>query len=196
VWIYLVTNLTNGKVYVGQTTAEVEHRWKEHVWDANRPKLCGSFRRAIRKYGENSFSVTTLNQGSSIEELNRLETFYIRMFRSADPLFGYNLNSGGRKNAIPTYEVRMKLALASTGRKLSPESCEKLGRAHRQRFIDNPALRQKYSEAKKGAGNPGYGKAPWNKGKTTPPEVRAKQSLSAKVRWSRNSDAIVRTHEN
>ena len=74
--IYLVTNLANGKKYVGQTRLRLEHRWKQHVRDAGNGSstLIGA---AIRKYGTDAFSVSIICTRSSQAELDTAERFYI-----------------------------------------------------------------------------------------------------------------------
>lgn len=54
--VYKATNLINGRVYIGLTTTTLERRWAVHCCEVRR----GSkylFHKAIRKYGEDSFSL-------------------------------------------------------------------------------------------------------------------------------------------
>ena len=69
-WIYKITNKLNGKSYIGQTIRPINQRWHRHVNDAMNNILDTHFARAIRKYGEKSFSVEEIDSASSQEELN------------------------------------------------------------------------------------------------------------------------------
>lgn len=83
--IYKITNLFNGKVYIGQSI-HIERRWKEHCFfSAN--SLIG---KAIQKYGKQNFSFEILEEVQDEEVLNELETKYIKFFDSLAPK-GYNI---------------------------------------------------------------------------------------------------------
>ena len=93
--IYLVTNLLNGKRYVGQTRLMLERRWKQHLRDARNGSttLIG---RAIRKYSAHVFSVSVLCACSSQEELDAREQEYISILGThSSKGKGYNLTAGG-----------------------------------------------------------------------------------------------------
>ena len=94
--IYLVTNKTTQKKYVGQTIDILEERWKGHLEAANsktnQNKL--SLQTAIRKYGENDFSIEIIDKGSTLVDLEQKEIFWIKAHGTLAPE-GYNLNKGG-----------------------------------------------------------------------------------------------------
>jgi hypothetical protein len=54
--LYLVRNLIDGSMYVGQTIRLVEKRWKQHLYQA-RKGVETHLHRAIRKYGAENFVV-------------------------------------------------------------------------------------------------------------------------------------------
>ena len=54
-YIYKITNLVNGKSYVGQTIRTIEERWKQHIKDSKGNKDDFYLHRAIRKYGKENF---------------------------------------------------------------------------------------------------------------------------------------------
>lgn len=136
-YIYKITNLINGKIYIGQTTRSVEIRWKEHL----RSKDNSPIHLAIRQYGENNFIIETLEKcDNSI--LNEKEQFYIKKYNSYNGHIGYNATTGGNSNTqgainwIKTHpeEVKQNLNLA---REKSI-----------QLFKDNPNLQKKREEAR------------------------------------------------
>lgn len=86
--VYLIKNKVNGKSYVGITTRDVSQRFSEHC-KAN--SLIG---RAIRKYGEDQFSLMTIDYAKTKEELYQKETDWIKRYSSFGKA-GYNLTSGG-----------------------------------------------------------------------------------------------------
>lgn len=130
--IYVITNLINGKKYVGQTTKSLEDRFKDHC---SKRKTKMYIQKAILKYGKNNFRIELLEEVSTIEELNRREQFYISHLNTLEPN-GYNLTTGGvkfrtseatkeklrkaNKGKIPyrmTDEVRNKISISLKGRK-------------------------------------------------------------------------------
>ncbi len=104
--IYLVTNIVDNKVYVGQTTASKDRRWIQHISDAN-CKRGSVFSRALRKHGPNKFNIEAIQTCESKEELDFAEIFYIEFLKSMAPN-GYNLTDGGhaRENYVTTDETR------------------------------------------------------------------------------------------
>lgn len=100
-WIYKITNLLNNKVYIGQTIRTVQSRWRRHILDAKNNKLNTHFARAIRKYGEENFSVEIIDTANSAEELTQKESNYIIKYNSIQD--GYNETSSQFKCGGNTY---------------------------------------------------------------------------------------------
>lgn len=91
---YKITNLVNGKVYIGKTNRPRE-RWLEH-----QSRVMGyPISNAIQKYGIDNFSFEIIAIGESETEINKSETLFIKQHRSNinryGKLFGYNLTDGG-----------------------------------------------------------------------------------------------------
>ena len=57
-FVYVITNKTNGKVYVGKA-ADVDHRWCVHKRRARYGETSALYG-AMRKYGEHSFEHETV----------------------------------------------------------------------------------------------------------------------------------------
>lgn len=104
--IYKITNLINGKIYVGQTTKTLRQRLAKH-WSeakcASRPN--NYFHNALLKYGIENFIIEKLDTASSIEELNEKEYYWIEKLHSRDKDIGYNLMTGG-KSGIKSEETK------------------------------------------------------------------------------------------
>lgn len=98
VGIYCITNLINGKRYIGQSK-NIEERWKKHkrnafnFKDTNYNKY---FYQAIRKYGLDNFKFEVIEE-CKIEELDEREIYWISFYQTFPPDLGkgYNLTKGG-----------------------------------------------------------------------------------------------------
>lgn len=136
--IYVITNLLNGKKYVGQTTLSHQRRFKRHCNSAGRDKNVFAIHRAIAKYGKENFSVELLQRCEAQDELNDAEIAWIAKLSTISP-GGYNLHHGGgskgkhseeskrkmsliRKGWNPSAETRKRISLAQTGKKASAEA--------------------------------------------------------------------------
>lgn len=84
-YVYLITNLINGKQYVGQTVETIEIRFGNHCSSKN-PVIS----RAIRKYGKKNFKVEEIDVAYNQEELNLIEGVYMAWFNTLTPN-GYNI---------------------------------------------------------------------------------------------------------
>ncbi|MFS0905698.1 GIY-YIG nuclease family protein [Priestia aryabhattai] len=100
--IYKITNLVNGKVYIGQSTRNLISRKREHFSDAR----VGSklpIHNAIRKYGEASFIFEVIDEAFNEDELNNKEIHWIKDYNSYvhwNESNGYNCSLGGDKAGV------------------------------------------------------------------------------------------------
>ncbi len=155
--IYKITNLIDGKNYVGQTI-----NFNQRIGQHKRGKQF--IDKAIQKYGWKNFTVEIVEECTSLEQLNKREIFWIAAFNSKVPN-GYNLTDGGDGIFGCSDETRAKLAAASTGHEVSEESRRKIGLASKNRR-PNEETRAKMSAA--------------HAGKRPGEETRAKMSVSQK----------------
>lgn len=156
--VYKITNLANQKAYIGITTRDPMQRWWEHCNSAQN----GSdyfVHQAIRKYGEENFSVAVIAQTKSLEDLKELEIILIKQHGTHMSLQkGYNKTWGGDGAA---FNNKHGAVLASTEERLGLVDCEdprwetgeiiscRSGVKHK----DNTKLSE-YAKTRKGKKNP------------------------------------------
>ena len=99
-FIYIIKNTINSKVYVGQTTVDLNTRWKEHLRHA-KPKAEQVISRAINKYGRENFHMELLEQ-CQLSKIDEREIYYISKYNSTKT--GYNVSLGGQ-----TYKMERPL---------------------------------------------------------------------------------------
>lgn len=141
--VYMIRNLVNGKIYIGQTTRSLERRFTLHARHSRQSAISS----AIRKYGKESFSIKELCKCRDQDELNRMEELYIERQASMWPS-GYNLRPGGNQSPI-TEEAKRKIGLANAGRTFEPGVYEKRTAHFRGRTRPDEE-RKKISESLKG----------------------------------------------
>jgi group I intron endonuclease len=169
-YIYLITNLVNGKKYVGYTTRTVKKRWKEHMTMAGR----GSrffIHNAIRKWGPARFVVETLETVvGTREDIQAAEVRQITAHGCQAPA-GYNLSRGGEGTLDFSVDALERIAAAQRGRTRSEDFRRHVSLA--QKGVPKPeGFGAKVSEALKGKSRP------WQQGRPMPEEVRLKVSAS------------------
>ena len=91
-YIYQITNLINGKIYIGQTN-NIQKRWANHRCN-NDPNMV--IARALRKYGIDNFKFEVLLRGLTPDEANQKEIELIKEKNSLVP-YGYNVATGGKR---------------------------------------------------------------------------------------------------
>jgi group I intron endonuclease len=152
--IYKVTNLTNGKVYIGQTTYSLGKRMREHNYHAvNYNKTNVVFYQAIKKYGEDNFNWTVIDMAYNRAELDDKEEFWIDFYRSYvgfDDSHGYNMTLGGDGRSGYTHddETRKKISMAHKGKRTLGDS--HVARKVMQFSLDGKLV-SKYDSAIEGA---------------------------------------------
>lgn len=93
-YIYKITNLINGKIYIGQTN-NPKRREREHfslapsILEDNNGKILYN---ALLKYGPQNFSFEIIED--KCEDYNEKEKFWIKTLNTLIP-FGYNMTEGG-----------------------------------------------------------------------------------------------------
>lgn len=160
-FVYKITNLVNGKAYIGVTNRPLIERFYEHCRSGGSKGVARLLTKAIRKYGKDNFSkeiiFTTFDRKFA---LNVMETFYI-MWHGTYFAWkrGYNMSFGGEGNLgafvseeakdkmratkaanpyVFTDEHRAKLREKRKGRVPTPESIQKQSESARRRYQTMP----------------------------------------------------------
>jgi group I intron endonuclease len=93
-FVYCYTNKINGKVYIGKTN-NISQRKSRHRRNAFIEKSTLPFYNALRKYSEDGFDFSILDQFDQEYVIFDLEIFYIKALNASNRNFGYNLTAGG-----------------------------------------------------------------------------------------------------
>lgn len=93
-YLYKITNIISGSVYIGITRRAVSQRFSAHKSAAKRGTKNSKLYDAMRKYGVNNFKIEILNSYSTEEQLLRAERNAIKSFRKSG-YRDYNILDGG-----------------------------------------------------------------------------------------------------
>jgi group I intron endonuclease len=93
--VYKITNLINGKVYIGKTN-DLKKRWSAHKCDAKKPqkRKHAPILAAINKYGVENFSMESVEITNTNKKVLKLERKWIKAFRKKGYDI-YNVSDGG-----------------------------------------------------------------------------------------------------
>ncbi len=132
--VYKITNIYNGKIYVGQTIRRVEERWKSHIRDSNKPLY--PIQHAIQKYGKNNFLIEVICECATQEDLNEKENYFAHQLNSFCPN-GYNLRAGDGSGSMSESLrehmsiIRQGVGNPNFGKTTSQETRDKMSKSHR-----------------------------------------------------------------
>lgn len=151
-FIYKITNLLNGKIYVGKTVQPLNKRFAKHK--ISRPGYVSHITRAINKYGEDNFTIESIHNAKEGEDLFELEKYYIKLLGSRSPN-GYNMTDGGEGNNGGVFPESAKKILRdkNLGKKLSKETKKKIGDSGRGKKRSEE-FKIRLSESRKGVPRP------------------------------------------
>lgn len=138
--IYKITNLVNGKSYVGQTRIGYKKRMVEHIWTAGRGRSSTPLYKAIRKYGADAFLIELLDVVDE-DQLDMAEVNWIEKIRCLAP-DGYNATTGGNSRKQYCEESKIKTSEKLKGKKRPPHVVEKIAAALKNRKISADQMRQ------------------------------------------------------
>jgi len=204
-YIYMTTNLINGKIYIGQ------HR--KTYFDKKYFGSGKAIQNALKKYGKENFKVKILYWVKTIKRLEEAERLFIELYDSTNKKIGYNITYGGeigffkglhhsketrRKMRIAamfkapvTEETKRRVSAAGKGRKHSPETIEKLRIAKIGNTWNKGIKRSKETRIKMGNAKRGFRHSEETKiliglkgkGRKHTKETREKISVASKKMW-------------
>lgn len=126
--IYKITNLINGKIYVGKSVRNPKNYFGSG-------KL---IKQAINKYGISSFTKEILEVCETLDQLSNREKFWIKELGSQHR--GYNIAEGGTggdttSNHPNRDEIIEKRRIKNIGKKRTPEFCKLMSKLHKKRLL-------------------------------------------------------------
>jgi group I intron endonuclease len=194
-YIYCIVNKVNGKMYVGKMSKVVKYS-KSYMGSG---KL---IKKAIEKYGKDSFIKEILEENVAKEDLSFREMFWIKNLNTKLPN-GYNLTDGGEgfiglkrsqsqiekhRKAITgkkaSFETRNKMSQAHKGKKKSAEHVLHVSKALTGRKL-SPEHVEKLAAAHRGKKISEEQKkmiSDFHKGRSTSDETKVKMSLANKAK--------------
>ena len=134
-YIYRILNKITKKCYIGETKCkDVSKRWNQHKQTIEINKGCPALRDAVKKYGIDNFEFSVLIICFDDERF-KYEIEYIKKYNSVVPN-GYNLTNGGEGGGFQ-------------GKTHTEEVKNSIKNKLKQKYIDNPELKEQLSERNK-----------------------------------------------
>lgn len=167
--LYEIVNSATGQKYIGVTIMTVKQRWAVHLYKMRRGLATEKMQAAFNEYGEDSFTVNKLSEGS-LEDMLDIE----RELTKESSINGYNAVVGGgdtnerkavyaliwkkiRSSQYREDEYKSKLREINTGKKMSEASKEKMSLAKKGKTWKDEHKKNR-SILYSGTGNPNAGK--------------------------------------
>jgi group I intron endonuclease len=155
-FIYKITNLINGNLYIGQTIqSNPKMRWYGHLADARSMKRKGYLQNSINKHGPENFHWEVIDRAVDLDELNLKEVQWLEHYKQTHKVYNLREAGGNKKHSL--------------------ESIEKMRRVHKLRHETT-----KVGGWKRIDGGPMKGKVSPKKGKPSTKwseEAKAKHSI-------------------
>ena len=154
-YIYQITNIVNGKFYIGKTEKTIKNRFSNHMSAGKNPK--DYFHNAIKKYGRENFKIEIIKYVYEDDDINELEKHYIGWLKPQ-----YNLKEGGEGGR---HHQQTKRKIGETNKNPSEETRKKMREAKiGVKPTITPERNEKISKKLKGRNNWSKGRKWWNNG--------------------------------
>jgi Mor family transcriptional regulator len=142
-YVYETTNLINGKKYIGVS-----------VTKENSNNYLGSgilLKRAIKKYGVDSFNKKILKEFENEKDARDYERFLIQKLNAIDDENYYNLVAGGYGGGVKKHpvseETKNKISKSHKGKKLSRKQIIEMGKVTLQYDLDGNFIKKYETKA-------------------------------------------------
>lgn len=145
--IYRITNITNGKSYIGKTGVSFGDRWDNHRALLRSNRHCNPYlQNEWNKCGEDNFEFAVIECVNDSNLLNELEIQYIKQYKEIG--LSYNIHDGGNNGVNLgrhlSDETKRKIGeknrINMTGRKFSVETRRKMSDAQKRRQYSQSEL--------------------------------------------------------
>ncbi len=174
-FVYVIVNDVNLKIYVGKTIAEnLRLYFQKKLYDAEHPDKSRSnsyLYAAMRKYGREHFHIYPLFKGTTDAEICEHEKLLIKALASRHPDIGYNICHGGEGHGSTPWNKGKKRVQSH-----SPETRSRISKTMKARIASGElpmpltTFKPGYTSWNTGmegltnAGSFQKGQTPWNKG--------------------------------
>tara|TARA_R110000822_G_scaffold306987_1_gene433624 strand:+ start:148 stop:786 length:639 start_codon:yes stop_codon:yes gene_type:complete len=118
-YIYKITNLTNGKMYIGSSKKNPKDNWSYYGSGRN-------IKQAIEKYGKENFTKEILVESN--DNIKLLEKQYLENVNAQHNIKYYNMTNDAVGSNFHSKEGRKSKSEKLTGRKLSAETKSKISK--------------------------------------------------------------------
>jgi group I intron endonuclease len=158
--IYKITNIINGKIYIGSTKTSFKKRYTEHIYDLNTNTHCNEhLQNAFDKYGSGNFTFEILEIIEDKSQIIPKEQYYLDLYQSYNSKIGYNILKNafssegfkhseetknylsnikkGKKQHVNTYNAILK---ANIGSKRTLESRIKMSKAQKGKNVSKKSI--------------------------------------------------------
>jgi group I intron endonuclease len=139
-FIYKITNLINGKMYIGQTT-NLKQRWNVHKCIT--PKTSNNqLYKDIKKYGIDNFKIKKISTSKTQKKAHKKEMHFIKKYNTISP-YGYNLSIGGKGANGYKYTKKQKIEHSDRMTKVYNTKEGKALQKQRALLQNKPEVKQK-----------------------------------------------------